>query len=126
MQSDSFLKNLGASGNKGVWVLIGIGKNQAKSKEIKPFNGMYGMHSMSREAEVYQEYKKLGGKKSRNSFLDEHDVFIQETLDIFVHGDMVRHRTRDDALEAVIEITNMSENELNLHFESEDNLGGYT
>jgi len=87
---------------------------------------MYGMKSMDREAEVYQEYEKLGGKKSRNSFLDEHDVFIEETLDIFVHGDMVRHRTRDHALEAVMEITNMSEKELNLHFEAEDNLGGYT
>ena len=49
MQSDSFLKNLGASGNKGVWVSIVIGKNQAKSKEIKAFNSMYGMHSMVKD-----------------------------------------------------------------------------
>ena len=67
-----------------------------------------------------------GGKKSKNLFLDEHDVFLDETLDIFVFGDMTKHKSRDDALDSVIDITNMSEKELNLHFKAEDNLGGYT
>ena len=81
---------------------------------------------VSREKDVYEEYKKLGGKKSKNLFLDEHDVFLDETLDIFVFGDMTKHKSRDDALDSVIDITNMSEKELNLHFKAEDNLGGYT
>ena len=81
---------------------------------------------VNREKEVYEEYKKLGGKKSKNLFLDEHDVFLDETLDIFVFGDMTKHKSRDNALDSVIDITNMSEKELNLHFKAEDNLGGYT
>ena len=109
------------SKNKQFLGVFGIGGVGGKG-----YTSMYGVNNMGREAEVFEEYKKLGGKKNRNEFLDEHDIFIEETLDIFVHGDMIRHRTRDDALQAVMEITNMSENELNLHFESEDNLGGYT
>ena len=83
---------------------------------------------VSREKEVYEEYKKLGGKKSKNLFLDEHDVFLDETLEIFVDGNYSNsnYKSRDEALDGVIELTNMSEKELNLHFKAEDNLGGYT
>jgi hypothetical protein len=82
--------------------------------------------SNERDEELVNEYNKLGGTKPIHKFLDEHDVFLEETLEIFVYGDQLFHDTREEALKAVKKRTKMSNKELNLHLEVEDNLGGYT
>jgi len=91
---------------------------------------MHCVNSMTideeREQDVFNEYKNLGGRKNFKQFKKIHDIFLDETLDIYVYGELTKHNSRSEALDSVIDITGISENELNLHLESEDNLGGYT
>ena len=35
----------------------------------------------------FKEYKKLGGKSSQKEYFKNHDIFIDETWDIFIMGD---------------------------------------
>ena len=36
------------------------------------------------QEEYYKEYKALGGKKSKKEYFENLDIFIDETLDIWV------------------------------------------
>ena len=78
------------------------------------------------EREYYQEYKALGGKKSKKEYFENLDIFIDETLDIFVDGNPIRHNTREDSFYAVSEIANIPMREVNLIFRSIDNIDAYT
>jgi|TARA_R110000824_G_scaffold65662_1_gene170884 hypothetical protein len=79
-----------------------------------------------RNEEVYEEYLRLGGKSSYPRFLDDHSIFLDETLDIFVYGDTKKHNTQEDALDQVVIDSDMSEKEVARHLQAEDNTGGYT
>ena len=73
----------------------------------------------------YQEYKKLGGKSSEKEYFKNHDIFIDETLDIFTTGNPIKHNSRNEALQAVMKIAKISVKELNLIFDSVDNITSY-
>ena len=78
------------------------------------------------QEEYYQEYKALGGKKSKKEYFENLDIFIDETLDIFVDGNPIRHNTREDSFYAVSEIANIPMREVNLIFNSVDAVTAYT
>jgi len=77
-------------------------------------------------SEYFVEYKKLGGKKRRIDFNKTVDIFTQHTWDIFIHGDASRYSSRQEALEAVKKEAKIDNKELNLIFESIDNVTAYT
>ena len=77
-------------------------------------------------ADWYKEYRKLGGKKSRREYDKNIDVFQEHTLDIFIHGDLSKYNSREEALEAVKEDLKIDNKELNLIFQSIDNVTAYT
>ena len=78
------------------------------------------------EVDYYYEYKRLGGKKNRKKYFEILDIFLEETYDIYVDGNMEKHPTREDSLFEVIEQTGISNNELYRIFNSVDNVTAYT
>ena len=76
--------------------------------------------------DYYKEYKKLGGKKSKNQYEKYIDVFFEETYQIFINGNPIRHSTREKAVKAVIKKLKISVIEFNKIFESIDNVTSYT
>jgi len=80
----------------------------------------------SYDNEYYQEYKSLGGKKSKKEYFKNYDIFIDETLNIFTGGDPIKHNSRNEALDAVMKKAKISVKELNLIFDSVDNITSYT
>ena len=76
--------------------------------------------------DFYKEYKKLGGKKSKNQYQKMTDVFFEETLSIFVDGNPIRHTSREKAVKAVIKKLKISIAEYNRMFESIDKVTAYT
>ena len=65
-------------------------------------------------------------KKSRREYDKNIDVFQEHTWDIFIHGDPSRYNSREEALEAVKKDLKIDNKELNLIFESIDNVTAYT
>ena len=76
--------------------------------------------------EYFKEYKRLGGKKTREEYNKNMNKFTYHTLDIFVFGDPIMYNSRDEALEAVKNDAKIDNKELNLIFKSIDNITGYT
>jgi len=74
----------------------------------------------------FKEYKRLGGKKNRKAYDKNLDVFVYHTNDIFIHGDMSKYNSREEALQAVKKDLKIDNKELNLIFESIDNITAYT
>jgi len=74
----------------------------------------------------YQEYKKLGGKKSENEYTNNLEIFFDETLEIFIHGNCIKHDSREEAMKAVMGKARISVKELRLIFASVDNIHYYT
>jgi len=74
----------------------------------------------------FKEYKRLGGKKNRKAYDKNLDVFVHHTNDIFIHGEMSKYNSRQEALEAVKKDLKIDNKELNLIFESIDNVTAYT
>jgi hypothetical protein len=64
----------------------------------------------------FKEYKRLGGKKNRKAYDKNLDVFVYHTNDIFIHGDMSKYKSRQEALEAVKKDLKIDNKELNLIF----------
>ena len=76
--------------------------------------------------DYFTEYKKLGGKKTKKQYVKNLNIFFDETWDIFIDGNTVLHETREEALAAVKILAKISYNELDLIFDSVDNITGYT
>jgi hypothetical protein len=76
--------------------------------------------------DYYLEYVSLGGKKNREEYDKNNQIFFEETYDIFVFGDTWKHETREEALSAVIDKAGLSTKEYNLIFTSVDNVTAYT
>ena len=76
--------------------------------------------------EYFKEYKSLGGKKNKKDYRDILNIFFEETYDIFIDGNPIRHESRSEAIEAVIDNAGISVKEYNLIFESVDNVDSYT
>ena len=74
----------------------------------------------------YKEYKRLGGKTSRKQYEKNVEIFREATFDIFIHGDPSKYATRGEALNAVKRNAKIDNKELNLIFESIDNVTAYT
>ena len=74
----------------------------------------------------YQEYKKLGGQKSENEYTNNLEIFFVETLEIFIHGNCIKHDSREEAMKAVMVKAEISVEEFNLIFHSLDNIVSYT
>lgn len=78
------------------------------------------------EDNYYKEYRALGGKMNKTQYLEWLDVFLTETVDIFVHGDTSKHSSREEAIDEVMNKTTMGEKDLELLFSSVDNVTAYT
>jgi len=76
--------------------------------------------------DYYLEYVSLGGKKNREEYDKNNQIFFEETYDIFVFGDTWKHETREEALSAVIDKAGLTTKEYNLIFTSIDNVTAYT
>jgi len=76
--------------------------------------------------DYFEEYKRLGGKKTKKQYIKNLGIFFAETFHIFVEGSQEIHETREDAVYTVMEIANISVDEYNLIFESVDNITAYT
>jgi len=74
----------------------------------------------------FNEYKSLGGKKSKKQYFKNLEIFFDETLEIWVYSNTEQHNTREDSMYAVSEIANIPMKEVNLIFESVDNVTAYT
>jgi hypothetical protein len=76
--------------------------------------------------DYFEEYKKLGGKKNRRKYDKIVEIFLDETHDIFIFGDPIKHESRVQAGYAVMDKADISVDEYNLIFESIDNITAYT
>ena len=76
--------------------------------------------------DYFKEYKKLGGKKSKKQYFENLDIFLELTLGGFTGTEEPLYDSREEALEAVKREAKISYNELNLIFESVDNVTAYT
>ena len=76
--------------------------------------------------DYFDEYKNLGGKKNKKEYSENLEIFFDQTYDIFVNGDPIKHNTRTDAGLAVIDKAVISIDEYNLIFSSVDNVTAYT
>ena len=76
--------------------------------------------------DYFTEYKTLGGKKTKKQYMENMEIFFNETWDIFIQGNTGYYETREEALEAVKQIAKISYNELDLIFKSIDNITSYT
>ena len=72
------------------------------------------------------EYKRLGGKKTKKQYFIILDIFFEETFDIFISGDTIKHNDRIEAAQAVIDQADILVKEYNLIFNSVDNITAYT
>tara|TARA_Y100001951_G_scaffold86991_1_gene77734 strand:- start:216 stop:461 length:246 start_codon:yes stop_codon:yes gene_type:complete len=76
--------------------------------------------------EYFKEYVSLGGQKNRQEYDKNIVIFFEETHDIFIDGNPIKHKTRGKAGNAVMKKAHISEQEYNLMFESVDNITSYT
>jgi hypothetical protein len=76
--------------------------------------------------EYFVEYQKLGGKKNKDDYFAAYQVFQEETMDIFVFGDLRKHNSRSESLEAVQKILEIDDDELDRLFHSVDNVTAWT
>jgi hypothetical protein len=100
-------------------------------KEIKKRKNEYSMEEFEGYPEVdyYYEYKRLGGKKNRKKYFENLDIFLEETHDIFVHGDYStkpQYDSREDSFDGVSEIANITLREVYLIYDSVNNVTAYT
>jgi len=78
------------------------------------------------EVDYYYEYKKLGGKKNRRKYFEILDIFMEETYPIFINGDPTKYNSRNESFNAVMEIANIDDDELDILFDSVDNVTSYS
>ena len=78
------------------------------------------------EVDYYYEYKKLGGKEDRMEYFKMLDIFLEETMDIFVTGMMDKYDSREESLGGVMTILKISEDEVMELYHSVDNVTSYT
>jgi len=76
--------------------------------------------------DYYKEYQNLGGKKNRKTYDKNLRIFLDQTLEIFVWGNPVKHDNRQKALKATKKEAKITYEELNLIFDSVDNVSAYT
>ena len=76
--------------------------------------------------DYWKEYQKLGGQKNRKTYDKNLEIFLDHTLEIFVCGDPVKHDNRQEALKATKKEAKIAYKELNLIFDSVDNVTAYT
>jgi len=76
--------------------------------------------------EYFDEYKNLGGKKNKKEYSENLEIFFDETYDLYIDGNPIKHESREDANWEVIEKANISVKEFNLIFDSVDNVTSYT
>jgi len=100
--------------------------NKEEIEQRKDFDQNQSQYSGFPDVDCYYEYKKLGGKENREQYFKNYDVFLKETMDIFVYGDPIRHKSRQKAWNTVIRISKISDAELDLLYHSVDNVMEYT
>ena len=78
-------------------------------------------------AELYFiEYKKLKGRKSKKEYFYNLQIFLDETMDIFVNGLLTKYSSRWDSMYGVSDLAHISISEVNKILESVDNVDSYT
>jgi len=74
----------------------------------------------------FNEYKSLGGKKSKKKYFENLEIFFDETLGVFTGTDEPLYDSRMESMYAVSEIANIPMKEVNLILTSVDNVTAYT
>tara|TARA_B110001454_G_scaffold187980_1_gene185659 strand:- start:339 stop:590 length:252 start_codon:yes stop_codon:yes gene_type:complete len=78
-------------------------------------------------AELYfKEYKKLKGQDSKQEYFYNLRIFLDETMDIFVHGLHTKYDSRWDSMYGVCDLAHISIEEVDKILESVDNVDSYT
>ena len=106
----------------GIRTTMKLTKKEIKTRKDSDESKLVGFPDI----DCYYEYKKLGGKENREQYFKNYDVFLEETMDIFVFGDPIRHKSRQKAWNAVIRISKISNEELDILYHSVDNVTPYT
>ena len=73
------------------------------------------MKKLDPKKDWYNEYKRLGGKKSKKQFLKNVNIFMDHTFDIFIHGDPEKYKTRRAALMGAKQAANIDKKELDFN-----------
>ena len=98
-------------------------KTKKKLPKIVPKNEM---DSAKTENEFYREYKRLGGKKSKAKYKTLLNKFFDHTMDIFVHGDPSRYKSRNLAFYGFRKAAKIDNKEAERIYHSVDNIHAYT
>ena len=78
-------------------------------------------------AELYFiEYKKLKGRKNKKEYFYNLQIFLDETMDIFVNGLLTKYSSRWDSMYGVCDLAHISIKEVDKILESVDNVDSYT
>ena len=78
-------------------------------------------------AELYFiEYKKLKGRKSKKEYFYNLQIFLDETMDIFVNGLLTKYNSRSDSMYGVSDLAHISIEEVDKILQSVDNVDSYT
>ena len=78
-------------------------------------------------AELYFiEYKKLKGRKSKKEYFYNLQIFLDETIDIFVNGLLTKYSSRWDSMYGVSDLAHISIEEVDKILQSVDNVDSYT
>ena len=90
---------------------------------------MWGLEELleSKRCNLYfKEYKKLNGIRSKKEYFYNLRIFLDETMDIFVHGLHTKYDSRSDSMYGVSDLAHISISEVNKILESVDNVDSYT
>ena len=100
--------------------------SKKKLPKIIPKNRPSLMRVAKTENDFYREYKRLGGKKTRAKYKTLLNKFYDHTMDIFVHGDPSRYKSRNLALNGFRKAAKIDNKEVDRIFQSVDNVHAYT
>tara|TARA_B110000211_G_C13883752_1_gene466319 strand:+ start:77 stop:340 length:264 start_codon:yes stop_codon:yes gene_type:complete len=76
--------------------------------------------------DYFTEYQSLDGKKNRDEYFVAYQVFEDETSELWIDGNTIKHKSRKKSLDAVQKILEINDNELSKLFHSIDNVTAWT
>ena len=103
-----------------------VRKTETKKKKLPKIVPKNYMEATKTENDFYREYKRLGGKKTRAKYKTLLNKFYDHTMDIFVHGDASRYKSRNLALNGFRKAAKIDNKEVDRIFSSVDNVHAYT
>lgn len=101
-------------------------KGKKSKKSLPKLVPKRKMGMIATDNEFYQEYKRLGGKKTRAKYKTLLKKFYDHTLEIFSGAGDPRYKTRNEALYGFKKSAKIDNKEVNRIFDSVNNIHAYT